>query len=128
MKCNKCNFESDDLTLFVKRSDRKNKYRSLCKCCANKRQVKYNSKTRDEKRAIINKHKSKPCVDCGVEYPHYVMDLDHIDPSKKYRNISDFLRVGKMEELLDELKKCEPVCSNCHRERTYKNNHHAIRR
>ena len=21
--------------------------------------------------------KQKPCMDCGIEYPHYVMDFDH---------------------------------------------------
>lgn len=128
MKCKKCNLESDNLELFVKRSDRKVGYRQICKKCANKRQETYNLNNREVKRNLINKAKDKPCIDCGVKYPPYVMDLDHINPKNKSRNISDFLRIGKISELLAELKKCEPVCSNCHRERTYSKNHHAVRR
>jgi len=56
------------------------------------------------------------------------MDLDHKDPTIKVRNISDFNRVGTMGELIEEINKCEPVCSNCHRERTHKENHYTFRR
>lgn len=69
------------------------------------------------KRAIIAKIKDVPCMDCGIKYPPYVMDFDHRNPYDKKMNIS---RVGQwgIKTLLEEVKKCDIVCSNCHRIRT----------
>ena len=128
MKCKKCDLESVDKKLFVKRSDRKSGYRNICKNCSNKTHVKYSATIRDKKRNIIHQFKDKPCSDCGIKYPHYVMDLDHKNPKDKVRNISDFLRDGTLQELSKELLKCELVCSNCHRERTHSQNHYMYRK
>jgi hypothetical protein len=32
---------------------------------------------------IVRQAKSKPCMDCGNEYPTWVMDLDHRNPKEK---------------------------------------------
>lgn len=32
---------------------------------------------------LVHEAKEVPCADCGERYPHYVMDLDHLDPTKK---------------------------------------------
>lgn len=61
--------------------------------------------------------KSRPCTDCGIEYPHYVMDLDHVR-GKKVAGLAQAYKFASLQEALDEIAKCEPVCSNCHRERT----------
>lgn len=58
--------------------------------------------------------KEIPCADCKKRYPHYVMDFDH--RGDKTFKVSD--RKSK-EERLVEAKKCDVVCSNCHRERTH---------
>lgn len=60
-------------------------------------------------------------MDCGVKYPPYVMDFDHRDPSEKLLNVSKVGRYG-IQSLLDEIEKCDVVCSNCHRERTHQRN------
>ncbi len=68
-------------------------------------------------REIIEKAKNKPCIDCNIKYPHYVMDFDHIKGNK-------LINVGRTRstlKTLKEIKKCEVVCSNCHRIRTWKN-------
>jgi len=44
------------------------------------------------------------------------MDFDHI--GSKRLEISGLLYVSGTETLLEEIKKCEVVCSNCHRVRT----------
>jgi hypothetical protein len=62
--------------------------------------------------------KSKPCTDCGREYPYYVMDFDHLDGYVKNYNISELRFVSK-NLLLEEIAKCDLVCSNCHRIRTH---------
>lgn len=63
---------------------------------------------------------STPCADCGETYPHYVMDFDHLDAETKVDNVTSLIRLGGKKRVLDEIAKCEVVCSNCHRERTFK--------
>jgi len=69
---------------------------------------------------LINSRKGVPCSDCGIQYPPYVMEFDHIpEKGKKLYPIST-MRRRKMafSKILLEIEKCEVVCSNCHRERT----------
>lgn len=66
---------------------------------------------------IVNDRKAVPCTDCGVSYPSYVMDFDHL--GDKVRGISYMARHYSVEKVLAEIEKCEVVCANCHRERTY---------
>ena len=84
-----------------------------------KARVRSNAR-RAELQDIVREMKSHPCTDCGQTYPYYVMDFDHRDPSKKTINPSDAVRNGwALERLQAEFAKCDLVCSNCHRERTY---------
>lgn len=47
------------------------------------------------------------------------MDFDHVRGEKKY-NIGSMVGRGLSPKLIDEeVAKCELVCSNCHRIRTY---------
>lgn len=63
--------------------------------------------------------KKNPCMDCGENYPHYVMEFDHCRGHKRL-NISVMTSMGySIETLKDEVSKCELVCANCHRERTF---------
>lgn len=57
-------------------------------------------------------------MDCQVVYPHYMMDFDHVR-GEKLGNIELIAREGNIPKLLDEIAKCDLVCSNCHRHRTY---------
>jgi hypothetical protein len=78
-------------------------------------------------RAIISAAKAHPCADCGVQYPPYVMQLDH--RGDKLFTVSSLLSSGQMkgaqrrditmEMLLAEIAKCDVVCANCHAARTY---------
>lgn len=120
MTCNKCKLKTEDNSLFVKRKDRSSGYRNICKNCHRKRGKKYNKKHRKNRREIIREAKNKPCTDCGIKYPYYVMDFDHRE-DKKF-SISSAPHKYTIQEILDEIKKCEVVCSNCHRQRTHKEN------
>lgn len=61
---------------------------------------------------------SHPCKDCN-EKDVLVLEADHLQ-DKKY-NISNMIRTGySWLKILEELDKCEIVCANCHRRRTYK--------
>jgi hypothetical protein len=57
------------------------------------------------------------CVDCGIKN-HIILDFDHLR-DKKY-NISRMIHDGfSWKAIKKEIEKCEVVCSNCHRIRTY---------
>jgi hypothetical protein len=70
-------------------------------------------------RALIDEHKTGPCLDCGKTYPPYVMDFDHRDPSTKVTKVSSMVYKGSERLLLAEIAKCDLVCANCHRIRTW---------
>lgn len=63
---------------------------------------------------------SNPCSDCKQFYPYYVMDFDHIQGQKLFK-LGDAHQQNKtMQEVQQELSKCELVCANCHRVRSWK--------
>ena len=77
-----------------------------------------NIRNRNINKDLLDKFKDKPCMDCGVKYPPYVMDFDH--KKDKLFNISGKVLGGmSFKKLLLEIEKCDLVCANCHRIRTY---------
>jgi hypothetical protein len=46
------------------------------------------------------------------------MDFDHRDPSTKVRAVTRMIN-GSIERMLAEAAKCDIVCANCHRLRTF---------
>lgn len=73
-------------------------------------------------RSLLEDLKSVPCADCGQRYPFYVMDFDHVSGKKRFSiaHARQHLSSLSSSTLMREIKKCEVVCSNCHRERTWK--------
>ena len=69
-------------------------------------------------KTIIEAAKDRPCMDCGVHYPPYVMDFDHRDPKTKTFGIASG-KTYTSTRLQQEILKCDVVCANCHRERTH---------
>ncbi len=62
---------------------------------------------------------STPCKDCGRKFIFCVMDFDHVS-GEKHDNISTLMaRKVSWKTVEEEIKKCEIVCSNCHRIRTF---------
>jgi hypothetical protein len=76
-----------------------------------------NRKVRASLRTLLNKLKEAPCVDCGKNYPPWVMDFDHVRGDKRF-NLGQGLKKTQSQMLM-EVAKCELVCSNCHRQRTH---------
>jgi hypothetical protein len=70
------------------------------------------------RRFVASIKASNPCTDCGEYFPSVCMDFDHV--AGKERNLAEGVRNGWSEErLLTEIGRCELVCSNCHRIRTF---------
>lgn len=82
-----------------------------------------------EATTVIRDYKQQnPCDDCGLQYPSYVMDFDHVR-GVKTADISRMLsRLSRgtmtFERILDEIAKCDLVCANCHRKRTFTRSNH----
>lgn len=66
-------------------------------------------------RYLIEFFKTHPCVDCGETDP-VVLEFDHL--RDKSFAIGPYLARTTWQNILDEMKKCEVVCANCHRRRT----------
>lgn len=87
-----------------------------------KKQAAHHRKRLTERNlAVSRKLKERPCMDCGQSYPHYVMDFDHVRGTKA-ANVARMVACS-IEKLLKEIDKCDVVCSNCHRKRTFQRNH-----
>lgn len=73
------------------------------------------------RRGIIRDYLScHPCVDCGESNP-LCLDFDHVRGTKEM-NVSKALRktgTWSIDRLLNEIRKCEVRCANCHRIVTY---------
>ena len=87
-------------------------------------QKKWQREAHNKARQMLRETKERPCADCGVQYPWFIMEFDHLPehgPKKKNRNLATFTsRSFNAKGLQDELAKCEVVCANCHRARTHK--------
>ena len=55
------------------------------------------------------------CVDCGESDP-VVLEFDHLR-DKSFATGAKLAQFA-WQTILDEIKKCEVVCANCHRRRT----------
>lgn len=120
-----------DINNFTKHSKRKRK--NTCRQCvatyhrqhylANKdtylkKARIHRLKDRERNRQISRAAKNQPCVDCGVKYPYYVMQFDHLPEYEKTFTIGQN-RLMSIERLESEIAKCDVVCSNCHAERSH---------
>ena len=124
--CSLCK-KTKPLSSFNKKGKGLNSY---CKDCNKKyhkehyrkNKEKYLEKSRIYRKKIrdfVKEIKEKtPCIDCGIQYPSYVMDFDHTRGKKEFnvgQGDKKSIRLVKIE-----IKKCDIVCANCHRIRTYK--------
>ncbi|OGH24954.1 MAG: hypothetical protein A3B47_02535 [Candidatus Levybacteria bacterium RIFCSPLOWO2_01_FULL_39_24] len=137
-KCSKCGL-SKELKDFYRRKSglRAGEYYEKCKDCYKIRGKNYYHQNRErqlylakkrklkyivERKEFLGKIKNKPCFDCGKKYPAWVMDFDHRDGKKKVASISflTFRKLVKFDKIKEEIAKCDLVCANCHRDRTYR--------
>lgn len=92
-----------------------NSKRSECRLCSKIRK----SIMRQEAREYVVSKKSQPCQDCGISYHPFVMDFDHRESETKLGNVADMASRYHIDTLKSEIDKCDIVCSNCHRQRTW---------
>jgi hypothetical protein len=93
------------------REHQRRHYRNHKEYYKNKRSVRRNNTV--EK---YNRIKSQQmCLICGENDP-VVIDFHHLNVNEKERLIYEFVNGGRSwEKIILEIKKCVPLCANCHR-------------
>lgn len=126
--CSRCK-NLKELEQFNFRWKSKNIRHGYCKDCGkgltkshyqrNKQQYfEKNTRSIQSRRELTRQLKNRPCADCGISYPYYVMDFDHRENEIKRCNLNQTARLS-INAIKKEIAKCDVVCSNCHRERTH---------
>lgn len=126
--CSKCEKELE-LDKFSFKQKAKGTRRADCKDCFSKLTKKHYSNNKSSyleygrrrrekaKEFICNYLSDKKCIDCDNSDIR-VLEFDHIK-TNKFSNIADMVRQAYSDnKILEEIKKCEIVCANCHRIRT----------
>lgn len=55
------------------------------------------------------------CLECGEKDPR-CLDWHHVDPKDKLGSVREMAWLGwALDRIMDEIKKCIVLCSNCHR-------------
>lgn len=72
-----------------------------------------------QKRDLLLALRDRPCMDCGERPPAYVMQFDHRDPQQKRFMVANSWCRSDVS-IAEEARKCDIVCPNCHRDRTFR--------
>lgn len=127
--CSKCKIEKSISEYGVRRAS-KDGLMTMCKECnrvKQRKQYKGNKKyylDRNRELRSLNREKykktkeGKPCSHCGGIFPQVCMDYDHVDPSTKRMCVAQMMGYS-WKDIQKEIDKCELICSNCHRIKTY---------
>jgi len=76
-------------------------------------------------KAFVDNYKmNQGCNRCGFAEHPVALQMNHIDPSTKFKNVSELVKKGVIDTIKTELSKCEVLCANCHAVHTYANQHH----
>lgn len=115
--CTKCEV-SKQLKHFYAKPAMKDGLNSWCKDCVNAQNHGRLKRYRHNLKLTLMNELGGKCFDCGISGPPYMFDFDHRNPEEKSFTISQS-RVANLALMLEEVKKCDLVCANCHRVRTH---------
>ena len=76
------------------------------------------AKWRAQARLLVDL-RAVPCADCGGSFPPCAMDFDHRPAEPKLSGVTRMIGRSGTERILAEVAKCDIVCANCHRARTF---------
>ncbi len=72
-----------------------------------------------ERRSLIATWKlERGCADCGYDADPVALEFDHLPGAEKVNKVSAMVNM-RLDTLIEEMEKCDVVCSNCHRIRTW---------
>lgn len=71
----------------------------------------------NEFRIFLAKAKhGQSCADCRHRFPYFLLEFDHVRGRKEFNLARTVLSMSRVQR---EINKCELVCINCHRRRTF---------
>lgn len=117
--CGSCRLEKPLSDFTLRGKNRPNQYQNNCDQCRAivlKRNKQFIS-------TLVRRWKMrKGCAHCDFKASHAVqLDLDHIVPKRKEGNDRQAINASwSKKRLKDELSKCQVLCANCHRLKTFK--------
>ena len=88
--------------------------------------AKYYAKNREKVKAVTYKNKeiqreawikfksSKKCRYCGASHPA-IIDFHHVVRDATKQSVHKLIRNYQFTRAMEEIKKCIPLCANCHR-------------
>lgn len=59
------------------------------------------------------------CCKCGYDKSLVALDFDHRDPTTKIKGLLESMASVSWERLVEEVAKCQVLCANCHRIKTF---------
>lgn len=124
-RCRKCTNE-----INVKNSKKYKRYyknyRDENKDRIRKRNRKYHKERKEKWKEFISHYIDLKCSECGYDKSFAALDFHHRNSEEKEYGIDKLLKGALTKErkniLLNEIKKCDILCSNCHRELHYEIN------
>jgi hypothetical protein len=81
----------------------------------NAKNYRWQKKQRRQRKISLVRDAGGRCVDCGYSGPESVFEFHHRDPSTKDFEVWRFS--GPLAQLVEEVRKCDLLCANCHRRR-----------
>ena len=78
---------------------------------AQEQKAAYYQAKKANRRAFLAELKDKPCMDCGGRFPAVCMDFHHRNGDGKKFSFG----TRSKALVLEEIKKCDLICANCHR-------------
>lgn len=130
--CSTCK-EEKELSEFNKNKGKKDGLSTVCRECGKEHCKDYYNKNKEHHLKVIGERnkiarqrnkdfilqyiKGKSCIDCGTKDTR-VFEFDHL--GDKIKDVSVLVSGGySVKKIKQELEKCEIVCANCHRIRTF---------
>jgi len=80
--------------------------------CAQKRK----SKSRRNNLTLLKELGGGKCQICGYNRCLNALEFHHKDMTTKLESVSELLRLASIDVAKEEIKKCNLLCANCHRE------------
>ena len=76
---------------------------------------------------VLDELRQVACADCGGRFPPCAMDFDHREDREKRIGVTRMVGRAGIKRILAEAAKCDIVCANCHRARTFRRRSSASR-
>lgn len=117
--CGKCGIRKNYSAFTRRGKGRPGEYQNECKQCRSEQQRLSKRKTS----ALVKRWKlMKGCAHCDFKAKHSCqLDIDHIKPKRSKGNDRQAVNTSwSRSRLKEELSKCQVLCANCHRLKTYR--------